>query len=81
METQRVWHGAADYQIKVKGKLGNQWSEWFEGMTVTYEGAVTTISGRVVDQPAWHGLFVRIRDLGLPLISVERLESEQNNKK
>ncbi len=81
MVTQNVWHGAADYQIKVKGKLGNQWSEWFEGMTVTSEGAVTTISGRVVDQPALHGLLVRIRDLGLPLISVERLESEQNNKK
>ncbi len=81
MVTQRVWHGAADYQIKVNGKLGSQWSEWFEGMTITSEGALTTISGEVPDQSALHGLLVRIRDLGLPLISVERLESEQNNKK
>jgi|APSaa5957512622_1039677.scaffolds.fasta_scaffold264874_1 hypothetical protein len=81
MVTQKLWHGAADYQITVKGKLESRWSEWFEGMTISSEGALTTLSGIVPDQSALHGLLMRIRDLGLPLISVERIESEQNNKK
>ena len=81
MATQKDWHGAAGYKIKVKGKLGSQWSDWFEGMVVTSERSITTITGKVPDQPALHGLLIRIRDLGLPLISIERFESEQNNKK
>jgi len=81
MAKQKVWHDPADYQIKVKGNLGSQWSDWFEGMIIESEGAVTTITGKVLDQSALHGLLVRIRDLGLPLISVKRFESEQNNKK
>ena len=75
MVKHKVWHGSAKYQIKVKGKLGSQWSDWFEGMTITSEGAVTTIIGKIPDQPALHGLLIRIRDLGLPLISLERYES------
>ncbi len=81
MIKQTDWHGAANYQIKVKGKLGSQWSDWLEGMSVTSEGSITTLTGKILDQPALHGLLVRIRDLGLPLISVERFESGQNNKK
>ncbi|MFH2133550.1 MAG: hypothetical protein ABIK68_24490 [bacterium] len=73
MERQNIWHGAADYQIVIKGKLGNQWSDWFEGMTVRSEGAITTLTGKVADQPALHGLLVRIRDLGLPLLSLKRV--------
>ncbi len=76
MVRQNVWHGAANYQIKVKGKLSSNWSDWFEGMLVQSEGAVTIIMGQVQDQPALHGLLVRIRDLGLPLISITRVESE-----
>ena len=71
------WHGSADYQIIVKGQLGRRWSDWFEGMTIEAEGAVTIIEGKVLDQSALHGLLVRIRDLGLPLISVTSVESEQ----
>ena len=74
MATDKAWHGPADYQIKVKGCLGSQWSDWFGGMTIESEGAFTTIKGNVLDQCALHGLFVRIRDLGLPLISVKRIE-------
>jgi hypothetical protein len=81
MATQKDWHGAADYKIKVKGKLGRQWSDWFESMTITSEGSITTLTGKIPDQPALHGLLIRIRDLGVPLISVERFESEQNNRK
>ncbi len=59
------------YQIRVKGELSPHWSEWFDGMTLTPEAnGDTTISGRVVDQPALHALLVRVRDLGLVLVSV-----------
>ena len=74
MKKQETWHGPAHYQIKVKGLLGNQWTEWFEGMTIKSKGNITTITGKVVDQSALHGLLVRVRDLGLPLISVNRIE-------
>jgi hypothetical protein len=75
MKKHETWHGPAYYQMKVKGQLGIQWSEWFEGMTIESEGSVTTITGKVADQSALHGLLVRIRDLGLPLISVIRVKS------
>lgn len=75
MEKQNVWHGEADYEIKVKGKLGDRWSNWFENMIIESERSITTISGSIKDQPALHALLVRIRDLGLPLISVSRIES------
>lgn len=81
MVKKKVWHGPAEYQIEVKGNLGSQWSDWFSGMTIEAEGTVTTITGKVLDQPALHGLLVRIRDLGLPLISVRRVECEQSIKK
>ena len=75
MAKYKVWNGPADYQIVVKGQLGSRWSDWFEGMTIEAEGAVTIIEGKVLDQSALHGLLVRIRDLGLPLISIKRVES------
>ena len=71
-----AWHGPADYRIKVKGRLGNQWSDWFGGMAIESEGAVTTLTGQVSDQCALHGVLIRVRDLGLPLISVKRVESK-----
>ena len=77
MPNGKGWHGSADYQIIVKARLESRWSGWFEGMTIEAEGAVTIIEGRVLDQSALHGLLVRIRDLGLPLISVKRVESGQ----
>ena len=73
MTMQNTWHGPAEYQIKVKGKLGSQWSSWFADMTIESEGDVTTLTGQQIDQSALHGLLVRIHDLGLPLISVERV--------
>jgi hypothetical protein len=81
MKKHKVWHGPAHYQIIVKGLLGNLWSDWFEGMTIASEGSMTTITGKVADQAALHGLLVRIRDLGLPLISVKLVESDYNGKK
>lgn len=75
-----TWQGSANYQIKVRGKLGTNWSDWFGGMKIESEGAVTTLTGYVSDQPALHGLLAVIRDLGLPLISLQRFDSDENGK-
>ena len=62
------------YQIRIKGHLNSSWSEWFEGLSMTHEEDGTTVlTGPVADQPALHGLLVKIRDLGLPLVSVNAL--------
>jgi len=59
------------YQIKVQGHLDEYWSEWFDDLTVTYDEQDDTIlTGQVADQAALHGLLKKVRDLGLPLISV-----------
>jgi hypothetical protein len=61
------------YEIRIKGHLDEDWSEWFAGLTMTYqEGDVTLLSGMLLDQSALHGLLERIRDLNLTLISVCR---------
>ena len=67
---------SATYQIKVQGRLNENWSNWFGGLTVTAnetEGGptLTTLTGMITDQAAQHGLLSRIRDLGLPLLLVE----------
>lgn len=59
------------YQIRVRGHLGPQWKEWFGGVTITLEdNGDTLLSGPVVDQAALHSLLKKVRDLGMPLISV-----------
>ncbi len=61
------------YEIRVKGRLDQNWSESFAGVKLTYlEGNETLLSGPLPDQAALHGLLERIRDLNLPLISVTR---------
>jgi hypothetical protein len=63
------------YHIRIKGHLGPQWSDWFAGLTVTQEdGDVTLLTGPVVDQAALHGLLRKVRDLGIPLLSVNRAD-------
>lgn len=65
------------YEIKIKGHLGTQWTDWFEGMDITLaDDGTTYICGAVIDQSALHGLLKKIRDLGMPLLSVNRVESD-----
>ena len=59
------------YQIRIKGHLDQQWTDWFEGLTITLEeDGNTVLTGTVVDQAALHGLLKKVRDLGMPLLSV-----------
>ena len=64
----------AHYEIRVEGVLGERWTGWFECLQVSSEAGETIISGPVADQPALHGVLVKIRDLGMCLISVRRLD-------
>jgi hypothetical protein len=59
------------YQIRIEGHLGQQWTDWFEGLAITLEeNGDTLLTGPVVDQAALYGLLKKVRDLGLPLVSV-----------
>ena len=72
---------AMNYQIRLQGHLGLQWTAWFEGMTITLEdNGDTLITGPVADQSALHGLLKKVRDLGMPLLSVTSVESDQTDE-
>ncbi len=65
------------YQIRIKGHLGQQWTDWFEELTITLkENGETLLTGPVVDQAALYGLLKKVRDLGMPLLAVNRVESD-----
>ena len=69
------------YEIRIAGHLDAQWQDWFDGMSVTQEADGTTLlSGPVTDQPALHGLLRKVRDLGLLLISVNRMTDTLNRQ-
>jgi hypothetical protein len=68
-------HTSVSYKIRVKGHIGEDWSSWFEGMTIRHEeSGETVLTGPLVDEAALHGVLAKIRDLGLPLIEVKREE-------
>jgi hypothetical protein len=65
------------YQIRLEGHLGSGWTNWFEGMTITLEeGGDTLLTGPMLDQAALHGLLKKVRDLGIPLISVSPVDAD-----
>ena len=75
-------NGPPVYRIRMKGRLGEDWADWFESMemevdTDSRNNPVTTLTGRVIDQPALQGLLARIAGLNLELISVQRVSEEE----
>ena len=71
----REFDRQAVYQIRVKGNLDRKWSDWFDGLTIMPQADdETLLTGPVADQAALHGLLAKIRDLGLPLLFVKRVE-------
>jgi hypothetical protein len=65
-------------EIRLQGQIDEQWSEWFEGLTITHTGqGETVLAGCVADQAALHGLLAKVRDLGLSLVSVNSEEMEE----
>ena len=66
------------YEIRLKGHLDDRWADWFGGLTITIiDNGETLLTGPVIDQAALHGLLRKVRDLGMPLISVTRVRSSQ----
>jgi hypothetical protein len=67
----------ASYELRVQGVLDSRWSAWFDGLRITSDQAgQTTIAGPLADQAALHGLLIKIRDLGLPLLSVRQIDPD-----
>ena len=68
------------YQVRIKGHLGPQWTEWFGGVTITLQdNGDTLLTSPVADQAALHGLLKRVRDLGIPLISVSPVDPDDTD--
>ena len=68
-------HESGLYEIRLKGHLDNRWAAWFSGLTITtLDNGETLLTGQEVDQAALHGLLRKVRDLGMPLISVMRIK-------
>jgi hypothetical protein len=81
MKENRATHGdrpeSGWYEIRIQGHLETRWGSWFDGLTLTTAGDGTTIlRGPVIDQAALHGLLQRVRDLGLPLVSVTHVQAD-----
>jgi hypothetical protein len=70
------------YQIRIKGHVSPQWTDWFEGLAITLEeSGDTLLTGEVADQAALHGLLKKVRDLGMPLLSVNPINLIHSSRK
>jgi hypothetical protein len=73
-------HQFGRYEIRIEGHLEDRWANWFGGLTITWEdNGETRLTGPVIDQAALHGLLKKVRDLGMPLISVNRVKLDQGD--
>ena len=71
-------NGAGWYEIRVKGHLDSRWAAWFDGLSLTHDSDGTTvISGPVLDQAALHGLLHKVRDVGIPLLSIAQVNPDE----
>jgi hypothetical protein len=71
-------NGAGWYEIRLKGHLDSRWAAWFDGLSLTHDsGGTTVISGPVLDQAALHGLLQKVRDIGIPLVSVAQVDPDE----
>ena len=78
MTSRREFDEQGIYQIRVKGILDEKWSDWFDDFIITPQADdETLLTGPVADQAALHGLLNKIRDIGLPLLSIRRVETEE----
>jgi len=78
MINRRVFDKPCIYQIRVKGLLSSEWSDFFDGLTVSAQpDDETLLCGLVADQAALHGVLAKVRDMGLPLLSVKRVEVQE----
>jgi hypothetical protein len=69
------------YQIRIKGHLGREWTDWFLGLTITpLDNGETLLTGPVIDQAALHGLLKKVRDVGMPLLSVIEVQFNENHR-
>ena len=75
MTNGREFDTTSIYEIRVRGVLNQRWSDWFDGFQIDNQMHDTVLGGPVIDQAELHGLLAKIRDLGLPIISVERVNS------
>ena len=74
-------HEPEHYEIRVKGHLDNRWTDWFSGLTITsLDNGETLLTGSVVDQAALHGVLRKVRDLGMPLLSVILIRLGQDDR-
>jgi hypothetical protein len=70
----------AIYEIRVQGRLDQRWSSWFDGLTITYEDEdITVLRGSLVDEAALHGVLIKVRDLALPLLAVNRVSEKKSD--
>jgi hypothetical protein len=73
-------HEPGVYEIRLKGHLDAKWADWFDGLTITRaDNGETLLTGPLVDQAALHGVLRKVRDLGLPLVSVNQIDPKQAN--
>jgi hypothetical protein len=73
-------NGSPRYEVRLKGHLDPRWAAWFDGLDLTTDAdGTTTLRGPVVDQAALHGVLQRVRDIGLPLISVHQLDADRED--